>query len=292
MSGSPLAAPFVRRLARRPATNVRWHRLAVLQHLSLDVVAGVICGAMFAASVTGAAMPAAWWCLLPLATWVVYSTDRLIDARRAGEAAGQQRHRFYHRRAGVLTRWTAALGACGLVAGLVWFPLTLWPGAVAVAVAAVAHLGQAQRRRTAAKEFSAAAVYVAGIWFGPLLLAPTLDARMLLLAGLHAVAAAANLVAFSLFEEACDARDGQASIVIARGRRGALRVLRGLTLAGVVGVIGVALLAPGARPAPLIVLLLLIVLPATMVRHGESFAPRQRYRLVGDLAFVLLLFAA
>ena len=41
--------------------------------------------------------------------------------------------------------------------------------------------------------------------------------------------------------------------------------------------------------AAALVLLVLIVIPWGMIRRRETFAPGQRYRVVGDLAFLLMV---
>lgn len=260
------------------------------QNLSLDIVAGVACAAAFAVSVTGAAMPLLWWVLLPLATWVVYSADHLLDALRTGAGAQQSRHRFYHRRFTVLTGITLCLLVAGAFAGLLWLPnRLLLPGLIA-GTAAVLHLVLAQgRNHVLAKEVSTASIYAGSIWFGPLLMAPGVDVWTLAFAALHLLAAFLNLIAFALFEEDLDGMDDHASIVRSWGRRNVGRLLTVLTVAGVAGVLLTTVLTPQPRPAASLVLLALVVIPGVMVRHGEVFAPGQRYRTVGDLAFLMLI---
>lgn len=292
MSGSPLAIPVGRRAvssaASSAASGALAHALAALQHLSLDIVVGVVCAAAFATTIVGAAMPLSWWILLPLATWVVYSTDHLLDAYRTGAGAQQLRHRFYHEWFGPLAVLTGGVAIAGVLAALWWLPGRLLTGGLLAAVAAVAHLVLAQGDgRIVTKEISTAVIYVGAIWFGPLLVVPGPEGWAF--AALHLLAALSNLLAFALFEERVDRLDGHASIVRSWGRPATARLLRWFTAIGVAGLLSTAVLAPAPRPAALLVLLALILIPSTMVLKHRVFAPGQRYRAVGDLAFWLML---
>lgn len=293
MSGSPIAASSVS-LAESGSSSrllLRWFELG--QHLSLDIVAGVGCAAAFAVTITGATMPLSWWILLPLATWVIYSADHLLDARHTGPGAQQPRHRFYHRQFVALAALTLPLVMVGGLLGILWLPRSLLVPGLAVGVAAVIHLALARRKnRVVSKELSVASIYVGGIWFGPLTLAPELSGSTFAFVGLHLIAAFLNLIAFAVFEERQDKLDGHASIVRSWGRRRVENLLALLTVAGVAGVLVTAALVPAPRPVASLVLLALILIPLFLLRQHEAFAAGQRYRMVGDLAFLLLLVPA
>ena len=88
-SAPTLAAGRSTPVGRRPT-------LFVIQALSLDVVAGVVCAATFSASASDAVMGWGWWVALPAATWVVYSLDHLFDTRQGLPARTPRRG--FHRR--------------------------------------------------------------------------------------------------------------------------------------------------------------------------------------------------
>ena len=95
MSGSPLASslPIA---GSRSATGLTERWIEASQNLSLDIVAGVVCAAAFAASAAGAAMPLAWWVALSAATFVVYAVDHLLDVRGSRPVLSDRRR--LHRR--------------------------------------------------------------------------------------------------------------------------------------------------------------------------------------------------
>jgi hypothetical protein len=266
------------------------HPVRVAQALSLDVVAGVLGAAAFAAVVSGARPPAVWWWLVPACTWTVYSVDHLLDARRIRHRACSFRHRLYQRHATVLAVHTLVVAVAATATALWVLPPRLLVPGLALAVAALAHLGLAQAggHRLLPKELSAAGVYTLGIWFAPLMLAPAVDPYVLLLVGSHFLAALLNLTAFSLFEHAQDVIDGQVSLVRSWGVRHSRRMVALLTATGVAAVGAVLVLGPGSLALPAVVLLVLLAAPSTMLMHAGYYRANARYRLYGDLAFVLL----
>jgi hypothetical protein len=180
----------------------------------------------------------------------------------------------------------------GGVAALLWWPRDLWPPALLVSAAAAVHLRMAQRRAPSRwpKELSAALTYTAGIWFAPLMRAPMLDRWTATTVGMQFLAALLNLLAFALFEKQSDTLDGFASIPRSWGDRATRISLIVLTTVG--ALIGVVALVWGPThlgPA-IVVLLLLVVLPSAMTCFATWFARNERYRLYGDLAFLLMVF--
>ncbi len=262
----------------------------VARALSLDVVCGVLGGAALAVAVTGAVMPWAWWWVLPAATWVVYSTDRLLDARRVGAGAHSHRHRFYHRHAWTLKVCTAVVGASTVAGALLFLPLRTLVGGAALGGLSAAYLLAAQRCRSRwfPKEVVAASVYVAGIWLGPIAANRGLNRWIVLAVMLHGLAALLNLWVFAWFERDVDELDGHGSIACSWGERATRRWLVVLTLAGSCGVaVGVAGGPPRLVPA-MAVMFIVIAAPWAMQRFNSYFAAGFRYRLFGDLAFVFL----
>ncbi len=258
--------------------------------LSLDVVCGVLGGAALAVAVTGAVMPWTWWWVLPAATWVVYSTDHLLDARRVGAAAHSHRHRFYYRHARTLKICTAVVGSWTLAGALFSLPAEMLVGGVALGGLSTAYLLAVQRCRSRwfPKEVVAASVYVAGIWIGPITVIRDLDPWIVLSVGLHGLAALLNLWVFAWFERDVDEIDGHGSIACSWGERATRRWLVGLTLAGCCGV-GVGWVGGPPRLVPaMAVIFIVIAAPWAMQLFESYFSAGFRYRLFGDLAFVLL----
>jgi len=266
--------------------------MSTIQRLSLDIVAGVICGAIFSVSATGASLPLAWWFLLPGCTWLVYAWDHLLDARHGdGNRPSNPRHRFYQEHFGILLTVTAGLTLALPVVAVRGLPAPLLFAGGLLGLSSIAHVATARTRKppTVPKELSAAVVYTSGIWFGPLMAMPGgVSPWVFLLAGLHLVAAASNLAVFSIFELPLDRADRQQSLVRSWGARATRSGVRGLTLAALAVAVGGAGLGPDRLTLHFVVLALVVITPSVLDAYRRFFGDAFRYRLIGDLAFVLM----
>jgi 4-hydroxybenzoate polyprenyltransferase len=263
-----------------------WTRVRAL---SLDVAVGGACGAALAATVTGAVLPPPVWLVLPAAIWCVYTADHLLDARRLGNAAATQRHRMHVRHARGLTVALAVVAAAGAALAVAVLPVRLLAGGCAIALAALAHLAHAQRSHAAIlpKEISVAAIYTAGVWCAPVLLAREWTVWTGFAMTLFFVAAAANLLLNALVEARADAAAGFPSAALAWGEDATARAIgvAGLVTASIAVV--AAVVARGRFHGAFLVLLALGVVPAVLLRFRERLEPNERYRAWGDLAFFL-----
>lgn len=262
----------------------------VARALSLDVAAGGAGGLALASAATGAAPPWPVWLLLPSAIWVVYTADHLADARRAGHRAAAFRHRFHAQNARLLGLVAAVVAAAGSVAAVALLPGALVVAGTLVAAGAAMHLAIAQRPTLAArfpKEVSAAAVYTAGVWCAPVLSAPARGPWTGPAIALFFVAALANLLLNGLIEADQDARDGSPSWARTFGARatesGIDLLAAGAAVTGVAAAAFVRLDLHGV----FLVLAALGALPALLRRLRPHVEPFERYRALGDLAFVL-----
>lgn len=239
-------------------------------------------------------MPVAWYVLLPLAVWVAYTVDHLLDARRIGAEASTPRHRFHHQWFSVL----AVLVALGAVGGLavailllelraVLFGLGLG-GVVGLHFLLVRLVGS-KASPLLIKELGVAMVYTAGTWGLPLMVAGRWDPSLIAVpVGQFLLLALVNLLELSLYEAETDARDRQTSLVQAIGREGGLRLVR-LLLAMAAGLGVLPLLvsdATGLLRLELVYAIMAGLLAAIILRPGW-FGRNERYRAWADAAFLL-----
>jgi 4-hydroxybenzoate polyprenyltransferase len=267
----------------------------VARALSLDVALGGACSMALAAATTGAAVLWPVWVLLPGAIWVVYTVDHLLDARRTGDRARAFRHRFHLRHARPLAIATAVVAAAGGGAALAFLPRAVLVAGVAVAAGAGVHLAIAQRPGWAArlpKELSAAAIYTAGVWCAPVLLAPKIAPVTWSAIALFFVAALANLLLNALMERHQDASDGAPSWALAFGERATVRAINGLAVCAACLAIACSAAAPLDLHGVFLVLLVLGVFPASLLRLRRHVEAHELYRAVGDLAFLLAVIPA
>ncbi len=261
--------------------------------LSLDIVAGCVCGGMLAVHTTGAAMPAAWWWILPAAVWVVYTTDHLMDAARVGPSAAAYRHRLHARHAVPLASAAILAGLFGLAGASSRLPADLLQaggilaGAVAVYLLACQFYFGGRRLKRFPKEPAAAILYTVGIWFGPMIRANRLAFWEWMAAALFGLGALLNLLTGSVLGLRDDRREGHVSIA-ARWNTGA--VIRGTLLLSAAGLSAAgtgAWLGPVRLRGTFLVVGLLSAGPAFGLVRRMTTGDDGGFQAWGDLLFLL-----
>ena len=259
-----------------------------LRALSLDVVAGALCGGLLAESVGEVRMRGAWWVALAAAVWSVYTGDHLLDALRSPGPLLAERHAFHRRHARFLVPALGFALLAGLGASLFLRAPVRHAGLFLTALVAL-YLLSAQNLALPRlpKEPSAALLYAAGIWMGPIILSDEPAFVLASAASLQALAAFLNLVCIGCFESEVDQSLGARSLA---RRFGADRVARAVMVSGAAGTLLAAALAipsRGARSLAFAVLGVQVALPALMLFRRAWFGARERYRSVGDAVFLL-----
>lgn len=265
---------------------------AYLQWLSVDVAAGALAGGLMAQGVCGVDVHWSWYVVLPLAVWVVYTLDHLLDARRLGAKASTPRHRFHH----IYFKRIATVAAA---VGVLTFGLAVWgmglSGLAFGACMAALTGGHLLLVRWAGsrvapwllKELGVALVYVLGIWGWPLWCSDEPITLVLLLPVLQYLALAlANLLTFSWFERESDAADGQTSFVLAIGSKAA----QGTIIALVAVALGCTVLLMGCDGHDAVaqaVIVVMALLTLVMLLRPRWMAKSERYRWFGDGVFLL-----
>jgi len=270
---------------------------AAVRLLSLDVSFGALAGGAMVARFLSQAMHPSWYVVLPLAVWVVYTWDHLLDAHRMGNRASTIRHRFH------ATHFRSLFGATVLGAAVATLLAARFLGTTGVlfgigmAGFAFGHFVFIRfvGRRTSpflVKELGVGLVYSFGIWGLPLLNSSTSTSTVVvwIAAGQFLLLAFANLIEFSIFERDIDKADGHTSWVLALGTRRSIRVVWAVLVSAVLLGVGV-LFTYGGAPLwrlQLTYLAMTLILSALLLRH-DWFARQERYRAWGDGAFLLPL---
>lgn len=163
-------------------------------------------------------------------------------------------------------------------------------GGVLLAAATGLHLAiaQSKARRWTPKELSVALLYTAGIWYGPLLLATRRNAWTWLVAALHFLGVLLNLGMYAVLEEAVDRSEDSASVSRTAGAPAVRRAVVALTALGAAAAALGFSRGPVALAAAWAPLLLVVATPALLLAFPSVFVPRFRYRIVGELVFVVL----
>lgn len=266
-----------------------------IQLLSLDVVLGALgCGVM-AADLLEVVLPVFWWICFPVAVWVLYTADHLLDAIRLGENATTERHLYHVRHFRLIgTIWTILACSCLFVFPLLVPTAYLWLAVAAGGVSAL-HFGLVWLIRDRvtpwlAKEFGVALVYTTGVWGGSLALLPELP-------GLYSLGmliqflllALINLLTFGVYEELSDEQNGFTSWARGLGKATSHKIL--LTMTGLILLSGGWILLATSVSLNIWLIqgtyLVMLSLLMWVARDPERFSPNQLYRAVADGAFLI-----
>ena len=147
--------------------------IALIENLSLHVVAGSICSALFASAVLQVNLPLWWLFSLGLAVWSVYTLDHLFDARLNSGRLKNLRHQFHERHFKTLVLLLLLTSLTGLVIFSRFATLQMWLAAGLLAVFAVMHIvsvnaASLSNKIWLQKEVQIALIYSIGVWLGPL----------------------------------------------------------------------------------------------------------------------------
>lgn len=254
---------------------------SILHTLSLDITAGALASGALAVSITGAVLPAAFWLVLPVAVWTIYTADHIADAFRA-QSLANPRHAFHKRFLMPMIILSGAAGIAGGGLAFFFLPLRILEGGLIVALLAAFHLllprlGVLSR----GKEVSAAVVYSAGIWFAPLSVVDVaLESALFCLVFFFAVLL--NLLMNSIMEIDLDRKENLVYLLSILAPRHAERFVKA---GSVLGLLAALLCMTPEHRCEWIVLGLIAAVPGLIL----TFFPRtsQIYRIAGEGVYML-----
>ena len=278
--------------------NTFFHKVyAYARHLSLDVAAGSLGGGLMVAHWVEVEMPLAWYFLLPLAVWLIYSLDHLLDSRGLKEDAHTPRHQFHYRNRKVLRTIWSLLFLIGVGAALWFLPRPVIFYGLGLGVLVLLHLGLVQLigNKTSPflmKEVAIAFIYTAGVWGVPFVISRTIpNVLHSVVMAQFAVLALANLLEFSLFEMRADEMHKQTSFVRALGPIVARKLI--LLLLAMVFITGMVVVVMELSRPVVIIQMIYFSMGAILggiLLYPATFSKNELYRAFGDLAFILPYF--
>ncbi len=145
----------------------------LIENLSLHVVAGSVCSALFAAAVLDTKLPFWWLLTLALAVWSVYTLDHLVDAYFNRGRIKNQRHHFHDKHFKKLLFMLVLTSITVLIIFSVFATLQIWLVASVITVVVLTHIlfvstTAFSNKKWLQKEVQIALIYSIGTWLGPL----------------------------------------------------------------------------------------------------------------------------
>jgi len=196
-----------------------------LNRLSIDVCLGALAGGIMATRYLDVDPGWAYWIVLPLTVWLIYTADHLIDGWKIKRKASHQRHIFhqdYRRKlifsSSLILILTAFFAFVYLPDEIIIFGSILGIMAV-IYLIIVLLIPSSSSAILFQKEVFVALFYTAGIWGPVLVIKIDYSYHEYLAISLFFFLAFAELILLSLKEINADKKDGQRSIPIVSGIR-------------------------------------------------------------------------
>ncbi len=246
---------------------------------------GAICLGNLATKTTNTALPWAWWVLLPLSVWIVYSIDHLLDAEKARNRFLSQRHYFYLKHNQILKKIVATLVIISTMIAIIFLPLKLFLGGLMLALCIVIyfiyfHFFDTYRLP---KECIIAIIYTAGIWFGPMMFSNTIEKSIYILCFTSFATALSNLLIFSVLSKEEDQKSGYKSLAIDMKEK----ILNSLIIVLIIGTISIQLFVIISFTLASICIILMNLILLLIFLKRNFFKINDTYRILGDGIFFL-----
>ncbi|GAB3165660.1 hypothetical protein [Telluribacter humicola] len=262
-----------------------------LHWLSLDVVAGAVVSHIAASRLPTGRTPLNVWVtiILGLVVLGVYSLDHLLDNRRT-EKPKTQRHQFNREYEPLV--WRLVIGTFVVATALSWLiPSDLWKfGGGMVAFVALYLWGVSKlpikSHRQAMKEPITSLIYACGVWASTWFLGYEVTWESIVLGILFYLITVQSLLLFSHFE----AIKYRESYNLARWlkRANTMKVLKGITIVAAITCVTVCLMTDYRYVQRLaIILLSMSLVHLWMWRNPEKIIANERFRIWGELVFVM-----
>lgn len=203
-------------MSRKPGISIK-NLLATSRLLSLDVVLGSLASCILAEHVLGVNMPLAWWLVIALAVWAIYTADHLLDASRSPGKLKQARHLFHDKYRQILSISAVLAGILSVSFALLFLSREIITMGIVLGLATSLYLYLLMKGILPGlvfhKEIIVAMLYTFGIWGAPLITAwPPPDMHVMALLTAFLFNAYLNLLILSWYESKADQHSNQLSL--------------------------------------------------------------------------------
>lgn len=253
-----------------------------LQHLSIDIVIGAVVLLHFFSKPFEVDLDWTMYLVLGITVWLIYTADHLQDATRVMDST-RARYTF-HLKYKALLIVAGSLMTIVATISLFFLPQeVLLLGSLLFGLCVFYLIFQSKLAPKGMKELYVSAIYALGILLAPISLSGSFLIHPFVIL---IILAFANLIIFSWFELEDDRKDSILSIATVLGKKGTEKLI--LIVASVGLSVGVA----GIEHAPnhSLYFIAALILYAILLLNPQWSKKNERYRLIGDGAFVLPIF--
>ncbi len=265
----------------------------LIRILSLDIIAGVIAGSLFAARMMSIILPWPYLLVIAVTAWIIYLSDHLVDGiKKKGESVNEIHRIFYKYKTPVILLIIMALifdfstALFFLPPGILQFGLIIGGATVLYILFTILFAGDT--RVLFIKEIWISLIYTFAIWGGPVIYAGGhAESWQVMVMVSYGLLVMANVFTYSYYEYDMDIADRERTFAVDFGTR-VTRIFITVTLilAGSFWITSAIIWGLPALPALIILalmfagLLVLIIFPAFFRKSGS-------YGIWADTVFLI-----
>ena len=268
--------------------------LEKIQFLSIDVVIGAVAVGYMATRLLDVVATPMWWLILPMAVWVTYSMDHIVDSVKNKNEAVIDRHRFHYTYRKPIIIIVALVGLITLVLSLLYLDNQILTYGIALSIIIgiyflLLYFLNTWKTALLQKELIIAGIYTSGIFLAPLVWyggAPPY----------YAIAVISSIfvlvwlegIMISWFDYDYDIKDDHTSFSVIIGRRNTRRFLIvAHMLLEIMIITALILISDKIAFCSLLIALIMNLLLGLIILFPERFSKNNYYRLLGEIVFFL-----
>lgn len=269
--------------------------LEKIQFLSIDVVIGAVAVGYLATRLLKVSANPVWWFILPMAVWVTYSLDHIVDGIKKKNEAVIDRHRFHYANRKPIIIMIVLVGLITMVLSLLYLDDQIIIFGIALSIIIgfyFALLYFLNRRKIALlqKELIIAGAYISGIFLAPLVWYGGVPSYSIMVVVFNIfILAWLEGIMISWFDYGNDLKDGHTSFTIIIGKKNTRRFL--IVSNMLIEIMIIIVIIAGSFTSILIFALLIVfvmnLLLGLLILFPYNNLSKNYHRLIGESVFFL-----
>ena len=264
-----------------------------LNTLSIDVCLGAIAGGIMATHLLATDPGWAYWFVLPMAVWLIYTADHLIDGYRMGDNKTHVRHLYHRKYRKQLVLLSFLVLIIAAVISFRYLPYNIILFGVVLGVLAIIYLTLVFVIPSGSvvffqKELLVALFYTAGIWGPVIIMNQALSTTEIIIVLMFFLLAFEDLIMLSMIEIKADSKAGQGSLPMFLGYRHSRKLF--YILVGTVLLLSFAIILSNPAGSLLKATIIMILMQTGLffiLRFSSFFRKRELYRYLSEAVFFL-----
>ncbi len=268
--------------------------LEKIQFLSIDVVIGAVAVGYMATRLLEVGATPMWWLILPMAVWVTYSLDHIIDSIKKKNEAAIERHRFHYTNRKPIIIIVTLVGLITAILSLLYLENQILTDGIALAIIIsfyflLQYFLNTWKSALLPKELIIAAIYTSGIFLAPLIWYD-MDPSYSIIVVIFSIFMLAWLegIMISWFDYDKDIKDGHTSFTVIIGKKKTRRFLIvAHMLLEILIIAALILVSDRIVFYSLLIILIMNLLLGLIIMYPNKFIKNNYYILLGETVFFL-----